>query len=57
MLASFYYANLTYPSSDPPRIGFLSTVPDDAVMRLEAAVQSAKDVGGYPGGNAAILSI
>ncbi|KAL5522891.1 hypothetical protein ACEPAF_1158 [Sanghuangporus sanghuang] len=48
VLASFYYGNLTHPSSDPPRIGFLSTVPDDAALRLDAAVQSAEDVGGFP---------
>ncbi|KAL5522860.1 hypothetical protein ACEPAG_8878 [Sanghuangporus baumii] len=48
VLASFYYGNLTHPSSDPPRIGFLSTVPDDAALQLDAAVQSAEDVGGCP---------
>lgn len=38
VLASFYYGNITHPSADPPRIGFLSTVPGDAAARLRAAV-------------------
>lgn len=49
VLATFYYGNLTRPSLDPPRIGFLSTVPSDAEQRLAAAVYSAKNSGGYFG--------
>ncbi|KAJ7585746.1 aspartic peptidase domain-containing protein [Mycena floridula] len=30
----FYYGNLTHPSVDPPRIGFVSNVPSDAGSRL-----------------------
>ncbi|KAI9443354.1 acid protease [Lactarius indigo] len=29
-LVAFYYGNLTHPSADPPRIGFLSMVPNNA---------------------------
>ncbi|EJC99086.1 acid protease [Fomitiporia mediterranea MF3/22] len=49
VLASFYYGNLTHPSFDPPRIGILSTVPEDTELRLAGAVQSAASVGGFPG--------
>ena len=31
LLAAFYYGNITYPSHDPPKMGFLLTVPQDAV--------------------------
>jgi phytepsin len=50
VVSSFYYGNLTYPSQDPPRMGFLSTVPSDADDRMRAAVQAAaqKD-GNFPG--------
>ncbi|KAF7369314.1 Peptidase A1 domain-containing protein [Mycena venus] len=41
VLASFYYGNITYPSVDPPRIGFLSTVPADGGRR-GAAERSAE---------------
>ncbi|TFY53270.1 hypothetical protein EVG20_g10194 [Dentipellis fragilis] len=41
VLAAFYYGNLTYPSQDSPRMGFLSTVPPDAGEQLGAAVSSA----------------
>ncbi|KAJ6564491.1 aspartic peptidase domain-containing protein [Mycena capillaripes] len=41
VLAAFYYGNITYPSTDPPRIGFLSTVPADDGARLQAAVGDA----------------
>ncbi|KDQ51867.1 hypothetical protein JAAARDRAFT_40697 [Jaapia argillacea MUCL 33604] len=41
VVAAFYYGNLTYPSRDPPKIGFLSTVPANAVQRLEDAVSGA----------------
>lgn len=49
VLAAFYYGNLTRPSLDPPRIGFLSTVPSDASQRLVAAVYSARSSGDYIG--------
>ncbi|KAI5120536.1 hypothetical protein M0805_004544 [Coniferiporia weirii] len=48
VLSSFYYGNITYPSVDPPRIGFLSTVPDDAPLRLSTAVDAAEDGSGFP---------
>ncbi|KAI1794363.1 acid protease [Ganoderma leucocontextum] len=41
-LVAFYYGNLTHPSADPPRIGFLSLVPDDAEELLQEAVQEAE---------------
>ncbi|KAG6872207.1 hypothetical protein C0995_011970 [Termitomyces sp. Mi166 len=42
VIASFHYGNLTYPSVDPPSMGFLSTVPPDAGDKLKAAVAAAK---------------
>ncbi|CAA7270331.1 unnamed protein product [Cyclocybe aegerita] len=41
VLSSYYFGNLTYPSQDQPRIGFLSTVPSNANDLLRAAVASA----------------
>jgi phytepsin len=50
VLASFYYGNLTYPSRDPARVGFLSTVPADADQEMKNAVMSASVNGGnFPG--------
>lgn len=40
-LVAFYYGNLTHPSVDPPRIGFLSMVPKNASTLLEEAVSEA----------------
>jgi phytepsin len=50
VVSSFYYGNLTYPSQDLPRMGFLSTVPSDANDRMKGAVRTAsmKD-GNFPG--------
>lgn len=45
-LVVFYYGNLTHPSVDPPRIGFLSTVPQNASSILQDTVQSAQQDGG-----------
>ncbi|GJE99878.1 acid protease [Phanerochaete sordida] len=45
-LVVFYYGNLTHPSVDPPRIGFLSTVPQNATALLQDAVQDAQQDGG-----------
>ncbi|KAA1469639.1 acid protease [Dentipellis sp. KUC8613] len=45
-LVAFYYGNLTHPSVDPPRIGFLSTVPTDAVAELDQAIDDAKENNG-----------
>ncbi|KAI0071144.1 acid protease [Panus rudis PR-1116 ss-1] len=42
----FYYGNLTHPSSDPPRIGFISNVPQNANDLLQEAVSEAKSQGG-----------
>lgn len=39
---AFHYGNLTHPSVDPPRIGFLSTVPTDAGQLLTQAAQTAQ---------------
>lgn len=50
VLASFHYGNLTNPSQDAPRIGFLSTVPADAGDILQADVSSASAMGhNFPG--------
>ncbi|TFK67789.1 acid protease [Pluteus cervinus] len=46
VLASFYYGNLSYPSVDPPRMGFLSTVPSDANAQFGQALQAANANGG-----------
>ena len=40
-LVAFYYGNLTHPSVDPPRIGFLSLVPQNASQLLQVAVGEA----------------
>lgn len=45
-LVVFYYGNLTHPSLDPPRIGFLSTVPQNASALLQSAVADAQSDGG-----------
>jgi len=42
----FYYGNLTHPSVDPPRIGFLSNVPQNANQLLQQAVNGAQANGG-----------
>ncbi|KAF7791449.1 hypothetical protein EIP86_002465 [Pleurotus ostreatoroseus] len=42
----FYYGNLTHPSVDPPRIGFMSLVPLNASSLLQQAVQDAQADGG-----------
>lgn len=41
VLTSFYYGNITHPSSDPPRVGFASNVPADAGELLRDEVASA----------------
>jgi len=40
-LVAFYYGNLTYPSVDPPRIGFLSMVPNNANSIVQSDVANA----------------
>lgn len=40
-MTSFYYGNITHPSSDPPRVGFASNVPADAGELLRDEVASA----------------
>ncbi|KAJ6625761.1 aspartic peptidase domain-containing protein [Mycena sp. CBHHK59/15] len=45
-LVAFHYGNLTNPSVDPPRIGFLSQVPANASALLAAAVSDAQEAGG-----------
>lgn len=45
-LVAFYYGNLTNPSVDPPRIGFLSQVPQNASTLLQEAVVDAEQDGG-----------
>ncbi|KAI0772172.1 aspartic peptidase domain-containing protein [Irpex lacteus] len=42
----FYYGNLTHPSVDPPKIGFVSNVPTNADDLLEQAVEDAQASGG-----------
>jgi len=41
-LVAFHYGNLTHPSVDPPRIGFLSAVPTNADDLLEQEVKEAQ---------------
>lgn len=43
VIAVFYYGSLSRPSVDPPRIGFMSTVPADAGQRLSEDVRFAQD--------------
>lgn len=45
-LVAFYYGNLTHPSQDPPRIGFMSMVPANASQILEGDVSAAQADGG-----------
>ncbi|KAI0329324.1 acid protease [Cubamyces sp. BRFM 1775] len=45
-MAAFYYGNMTHPSQDPARIGFMSMVPSDATYALEEAVDAAIADGG-----------
>ncbi|KAJ7141333.1 aspartic peptidase domain-containing protein [Mycena epipterygia] len=45
-LVAFHYGNLTNPSQDPPRIGFLSQVPNNATALLAQAVQDAVEDNG-----------
>ncbi|KAH9983325.1 aspartic peptidase domain-containing protein [Russula compacta] len=45
-LVVFYYGNLTHPSVDPPRIGFLSMVPDNANNIVQSDVSQAQTKGG-----------
>lgn len=40
-LTTCYYGNLSYPSQDPPKLGFLSTVPSDATSRMQSAASAA----------------
>ena len=40
-LTTFYYGNLSHPSQDPPKLGFLSTVPPDASSRMQSAASAA----------------
>ncbi|CAL1712293.1 unnamed protein product [Somion occarium] len=42
----FYYGNLTHPSVDPPRIGFVSNVPQNANDLLQQAIADANAQGG-----------
>ncbi|GJJ10881.1 hypothetical protein Clacol_005109 [Clathrus columnatus] len=44
-IVSFYFGNLTHPSVDPPRIGFLSTVPPNADQLYLKALANAKQNG------------
>ena len=45
-LVAFYYGNLTHPSVDPPRIGFLSMVPSNASSIVQSIVSQAQASGG-----------
>ncbi|KAL0961195.1 hypothetical protein HGRIS_006164 [Hohenbuehelia grisea] len=44
-LVAFHYGNLTHPSVDPPRIGFLSMVPSNITAVFNEAVQDARSNG------------
>ncbi|KAF6760642.1 aspartic peptidase domain-containing protein [Ephemerocybe angulata] len=48
VLSAYYFGNLTYPSRDPPRMGFLSTVPNNANELLQSAVSSAAKFENFP---------
>ena len=48
VLAAFYYGNITHPSRDPPKMGFLSTVPQDAASQLVSAVAAVKTGDNFP---------
>jgi phytepsin len=54
ILAAFYYGNITHPSVDPPKIGLLSTVPDNAAELLSSAVEAAEN---SEGGNFPVTTI
>ena len=41
VLSSYYYGNLSHPTQDPARIGFLSTVPQDAGERYTSVLRTA----------------
>ncbi len=43
----FYYGNLTHPSVDPPRIGFVSLVPANATQIFQQAVDDAEKSGNF----------
>ncbi|KAI0354103.1 acid protease [Trametes cingulata] len=45
-MVAFYYGNMTRPSQDPARVGFMSMVPSDAGYALEQAVDEAIANGG-----------
>ncbi|KAI0666474.1 acid protease [Trametes maxima] len=45
-MVAFYYGNMTRPSQDPARVGFMSMVPSDAGDVLEKAVDAAIHNGG-----------
>jgi len=45
-LVAFYYGNLTHPSVDPPRIGFLSMVPNNVSSIVQDIVAEAQAHGG-----------
>jgi len=48
-LTTYYFGNLSYPSKDPPKMGFLSTVPPDANSRMHsAALAAAKANNNFP---------
>ena len=49
-LTTYYFGNLSHPSQDPPRLGFLSTVPSDASGKMQnAASAAAKANNNFPG--------
>ncbi|KAJ3527086.1 hypothetical protein NMY22_g9912 [Coprinellus aureogranulatus] len=48
VLSAYHFGNLTYPSQDPPRMGFRSTVPTNAGELLQAAVTSASRFDNFP---------
>jgi len=50
VVASYYFGNLSYPLQDQPRLGLLSTVPENADDLLRAAVLAAKQANNnFPG--------
>ncbi|KAJ2930718.1 hypothetical protein H1R20_g1743, partial [Candolleomyces eurysporus] len=48
VLSAYHFGNITYPSMDPPRMGFLSTVPPNANDLMQSAQASAARFDEFP---------
>ncbi|KAL1740991.1 aspartic peptidase domain-containing protein [Schizophyllum fasciatum] len=47
VLSAYHFGDLAYPSRDAPRVGLLSTVPDDASDLYKAAFEGASSKGSF----------